>query len=121
MSNKYRIKHIVFEMDIVESNYLRTGTVYGDDRTTETVDGAVDGERLIFTYNDIESEPVDIHFSGNMELTKIDLVFNNVPKTFTLHQNFPNPFNPVTTLRYDLPEQAFVHLTNWATSLPSIS
>jgi hypothetical protein len=99
------------EMDIVEGSYLRTGTIYGDDRTTETVDGALEGEQLIFTYNDIESEPVDIHFSGNMGLEKIELVFNNVPRTFTLHQNFPNPFNPVTTLRYDLPSDDYVTLT----------
>ena len=34
-----------------------------------------------------------------------------IPEIFTLHQNFPNPFNPITTLSYDLPKDSDVILT----------
>ena len=36
---------------------------------------------------------------------------STVPSTFTLHPAYPNPFNPITSLHYDLPEQAQVTLT----------
>ena len=35
----------------------------------------------------------------------------NVPGSFVLHPAYPNPFNPITALRYDLPKQAQVTLT----------
>ena len=85
---------LVGEMEILNDGLLMTGPVYGDDFTTEEVDGALKDETLFFTYGEYTSETVSITFEGNMELTKIDLTFKNVPETFSLHQNYPNPFNP---------------------------
>lgn len=39
------------------------------------------------------------------------VVKSDIPNTYRLHRNYPNPFNPVTKINYDLPEPSVVTLS----------
>ena len=44
------------------------------------------------------------------QATDVKQINSNLPKTYALSQNFPNPFNPTTQIQYDIPQSSFVHL-----------
>ena len=56
----------------------------------------------------------DVDYDGNVEYHSLQLMGVSstiIPKQFILYSNYPNPFNPVTTIRYDLSKESFVDIT----------
>ena len=60
-------------------------------------------------------DPYDITWSDNgpwslsIDVSSLHTDFNvSTPNNYTLSENYPNPFNPVTQFNYDLPKQSMV-------------
>ena len=65
--------------------------------------------RLIGTIDGLDGDEVEITLSDPGGAAKA--VIQTRPEAFALVDNFPNPFNPTTTIQYALPQAADVELT----------
>jgi hypothetical protein len=82
--------------------------------------------RTDYTFTDVNAEPgtvyvyritdVDLHGRPGKNRT-VQIRFEvALPETLTLYQNTPNPFNPVTSIRFALPETQRIRLTVYNTA-----
>ena len=74
-----------------------------------TEDGSQTG-KIVFSHNALSaSDTVTVTGTGTGGVG-VENVEAAVPKIYQLHNNYPNPFNPSTTIQYDIPQQSTVVL-----------
>ena len=69
----------------------------------------INENQLCPPYPDCVTDYVGEQDTTNCE--QVSIIDETLPITYNLHNAYPNPFNPITTLRYDLAVQTHVNIT----------
>jgi hypothetical protein len=89
-------------------NFKKIGFVKGHGTSTTLHRYAFSDNHIMASVYQYRLKQIDT--DGNFDYSSILTVQKQLPEKFELLQNFPNPFNPETTIAFNLPETGHVRL-----------
>ncbi|MDP3830957.1 MAG: pectinesterase family protein, partial [Ignavibacteriaceae bacterium] len=98
------------EKNVNESSWIKIGFVEGKGTSTQKSNYYFIDESLINSNKVIKYRLKQIDFNGTFEYSKEALIDAGKPCSYNLYQNFPNPFNPETNIKYEIMNNQFVTL-----------
>jgi hypothetical protein len=91
-------------------NFLTIGFVAGESSSTEINYYSFNDQPQISGTNKIFYRLKQVDFDGTFTYSDVVQVTYDVPTAFVINQNFPNPFNPTTNIKYFVPKESFVSI-----------